>query len=87
MQKIVSFVFIVLVLVFGFFIAGCTDAPHSREVLRKQGFTDVEITGYVWMACSEDDTYHTGFRAKNPQGIEVEGVVCCGLVKSCTVRW
>jgi hypothetical protein len=55
--------------------------------LEKSGFTDIQTTGYVWMACSDDDGTHTGFLAKNPQGVIVEGVACCGWMKACTVRF
>jgi hypothetical protein len=69
-------------------LASCTDEERTVSVLRKQGFTEIRTTGYEFGACSEDDTYHTGFTAKNPQGQQVSGVVCCGLVfKNCTVRW
>jgi hypothetical protein len=69
------------------FLAACTDEPASRKALESQGFTDIRFTGYEAFACSEDDGFHTGFTAKNPQGRQVSGVVCCGLLKSCTVRW
>lgn len=67
---------------------GCTDSSSSRETLQKAGFTDITITGWSPFSCGEDDTYSTGFSAKNPNGQMVEGVVCCGMiVKSCTVRF
>lgn len=31
--------------------------------------------------------FQTGFVAKNPAGKRVEGVVCCGVLKACTVRF
>ncbi len=52
------------------------------------GFTNIRTTGYKWFACSEDDWYHTGFIATNPQGMEVGGVVCSGFFfKNSTVRF
>jgi hypothetical protein len=69
------------------FALGCTDESATRETLRKAGFTEVQTTGYSAFACSEDDNFSTGFRAKNPQGQVVEGTVCCGFLKSCTVRF
>ena len=69
------------------FIAGCTDEGRSAETLRKAGFTEIQTTGYSLFACSDDDNFHTGFRAKNPQGVVVEGTVCCGVFKSCTIRF
>lgn len=87
MQKFISTTIIAFILALPLLTA-CTDDAKAREVLQRQGFTDVRPTGYVWFACSEDDGLHTGFRAKNAQGQEVEGVVCCGLfAKACTVRW
>ena len=76
------------ILVGALLLVGCTNESASSHALRSAGFTEYTFTGYEWFACSEDDTYHTGFRAKNPQGEEVTGVVCCGLMfKACTVRF
>lgn len=65
----------------------CTDEEGSRKALVAQGFTDIQFTGYAAFDCSEDDNYATGFRAKNPNGIMVEGTVCCGIWKKCTIRF
>lgn len=65
----------------------CTSPGAAVSTLEKSGFTDIKTTGYRMLACSKDDTYTTGFTAKNPAGVEVSGVVCCGLFKSCTVRF
>lgn len=91
-DRIIAFVTILALVLFtafaGLSSAGCTDEAEARRVLDDQGFTDVQTTGYAWGACSDDDTSHTGFTAKNPKGKPVAGVVCCGLVaKACTVRW
>ena len=69
-------------------LGGCTDEHNSRKTLRSSGYFDIEITGYSWFECGDNDTFHTGFRAKNPRGEAVEGTVCCGfLAKGCTVRF
>lgn len=69
-------------------VGGCTDEGAAREALASQGFTDIRITGWSPMTCAEEDFSSTGFVAKNARGIEVKGVVCCGMLfKSCTVRW
>lgn len=68
-------------------LCACTDEVRSRQALENQGFTDIRFTGYDAFACSEDDGLHTGFVAKNAQGKMVHGTVCCGILKSCTVRW
>lgn len=82
MKKLLALLFVAAT------VTACfTDEGRTRETLTKADFTDVETTGYVYAACSESDTYHTGFRAKNPKGEPVEGVVCCGTWKYCTVRF
>lgn len=68
-------------------VVGCTDEPASRRALQNQGFTDISFTGYQFASCSDSDTTSTGFIAKNPLGVHVEGVVCCGWSKACTIRW
>jgi hypothetical protein len=68
-------------------LTGCTDELRATETLRKSGFTEIRTTGFELWGCSDDDVFQTGFRAKNVQGQQVNGVVCCGLMKSCTVRF
>lgn len=69
------------------FAAGCTDADNAQRVLTAQGYTDIELTGYSFFGCGQDDFKRTGFRARAPGGQPVEGVVCQGLIfKGATVR-
>lgn len=68
-------------------LVGCTDEGASRRALESHGFTNIRFTGYTPMACAHDDDFSTGFVATNPKGESVRGVVCCGVVKSCTVRF
>ncbi len=70
-----------------FFLLSCTSPDRAHETLEKAGFTEITTLGYDYFACSEDDNFRTKFRAKNPQGVMVEGTVCCGLLKSCTIRF
>lgn len=65
----------------------CTDENGARRALNAQGFTDIKVTGYSYFGCGKDDQYHTGFTARNSMGTPVEGVVCCGITKNCTVRF
>jgi len=67
-------------------VSACTDESRAARILRAQGYKNVTIEGYRWFSCSKDDTYHTGFSAVAPSGEAVEGVVCCGIMKNCTVR-
>lgn len=67
---------------------GCAAPDASKSTLQKAGYTDIRIEGWAPLQCSDDDTYSTGFRAKNPRGDVVEGVVCCGAFsKACTIRF
>ncbi len=67
-------------------MASCTNVGGAEELLRKEGYTDVEITGYRFFDCSKDDTFHTGFKAKK-NGNVITGVVCEGLLKGKTIRY
>lgn len=69
-------------------LAACTDPTTATRVLLDQGYTNVQMTGYNFMACSRDDTYHSGFTAKSPAGHQVSGTVCAGvLFKNSTIRF
>lgn len=65
----------------------CTNQNKATRVLREAGYTDIKITGYNFFCCGKDDNTSTGFKAKGPSGVQVEGCVCCGYFgKSCTIR-
>jgi hypothetical protein len=68
-------------------LAACTDESGSRKALESSGFSEIRFTGYSPFSCSDSDTFSTGFTAKNPAGHAVKGTVCCGFLKSCTVRF
>lgn len=79
-----------LIMILGFVMlsTGCiTGEGEARETLYKSGYTDVGITGVEPFACGKDDFMGQSFNAKNVQGMRVEGVVCCGMFKGCTVRF
>ena len=68
-------------------MTGCTSKNDAERALRAEGFTDIKITGYDFLACSEDDFYHTGFVAKR-NGRTVRGTVCSGILfKGATIRY
>jgi uncharacterized protein with NRDE domain len=78
----------IFLLVFIVLIQGCTNRNHAYKALNSLGYTDIQYTGYNFFECSDDDFYHTGFRAKNPNGKLVTGTVCSGLLfKGSTVRF
>lgn len=82
-QLLVVAIFMVNVL----FLGGCTDAPKATNLLQQQGYSQVEITGYRFFGCGEQDAWHTGFVATAPNGQRVEGVVCEGVFKGQTIRF
>lgn len=84
MNMIKMIIYIVLIIT----ICSCTNSKDANKALSSLGFNDIQITGYKWFACSESDFYHTGFTAKNAQGLEVKGTVCSGILfKNSTVRF
>ena len=77
----------ILIICCFFGMIACTDDSNSRRTLENSGYTDIELHGYKAFACGKDDSFSTAFTAKNPQGKQVSGVVCCGITKGCTVRF
>lgn len=67
-------------------LSACTRPDSAERTLHQQGFTEIKVTGYGWLSCSEDDVFRTNFRAKAVNGDTVEGTVCEGLFKGKTVR-
>ena len=69
-------------------VTGCTDPENASRILKAQGMTQVEITGYRFFTCGEGDTYSTGFKAKTQVGHKVSGAVCSGFIaKNSTIRY
>lgn len=67
---------------------GCvTGSDETAETLGKAGFTNIRPGSLNFFACGEHDKTGRNFQAKNATGQQVEGVVCCGVFKSCTVRF
>lgn len=67
-------------------LAGCTQADRATEALKDAGYTEIRITGWDAFACSDKDTFSTGFEAKGPTGRKVSGAVCSGVFKGQTIR-
>lgn len=74
-----------LLLILALGLASCTDEQNAKRVLVSDGYENVQITGYRWFGCSQDDSFHTGFVATKNNRV-VEGVVCGGWLKSSTIR-
>lgn len=58
-------------------------AQHERA-LRASGLKDAKPAGYSPFVCAEGDSMFNsaGFEANG-----VKGMVCCGILKGCTVRF
>jgi major membrane immunogen (membrane-anchored lipoprotein) len=76
-----------IIIALALLLTACTDEDKTRRTLEESGFTDITTGGYDFMACSDSDSFHTHFTATNAQGRRVKGTVCCGWIKSCTVRF
>ncbi len=71
-----------------FLMSACTNPNDAMRALEAEGFSNIKITGYNWLACSKDDFYSTGFEATNSKGKVVSGTVCSGvLFKNATIRF
>lgn len=83
-MKFIKMLFIIGLL---FILSGCTDEYGAKEVLKKQGYNNIQITGYDMFSCSKDDFFSTGFIAEK-DGQKIEGTVCGGLLfKGSTIRF
>lgn len=64
--------------------------PRAIQALEDEGYSEVDIydTGWggAWNGCGDSDNRSAQFGALNVKGKRVEGVVCCGWMKGCTVR-
>lgn len=76
----------ILILLALLITTACSDQTTAKRLLEEQGYKNIAITGYVWMGCSEDDTFHTGFTATSAAGSQVKGVVCSDWFKGATIR-
>lgn len=72
-------------------LSSCTSETafdKGKAQLEMQGYTDVQNTGYSWLCCGKDDTYSSGFIAKDKSGNEVSGCICSGFLgKGITIRF
>ena len=62
------------------------DDDRVRKALDSSGFQNPTLGGANRLACGDGETSRR-FTATNPLGKRVEGTVCCGSTKGCTIRW
>lgn len=67
-------------------LSGCTDHNGTQRALEDAGYSKIELKGYSFFGCSQQDTFRTEFKATGPSGRNVEGVVCSGIFKGSTIR-
>lgn len=66
-------------------LSACTQPEKATRILKADGYENIQMTGYDFFACSDSDSFSTGFLAiKNGQ--VVRGVVCAGFLKGATIR-
>lgn len=60
---------------------------EAESAIQSAGNSDIQLGGWAWFKCAKDDLRGWHFSARNANDIEVHGVVCCGALKGCTVRF
>lgn len=66
---------LVIVLVTLFLLTSCTNPQGATQFLKSQGYTEIRIEGYDFMNANRGDISSTHFKAKNANGVSVEGSV------------
>lgn len=84
---------LIVLIVFVFFLAlqptGDDARVHARHLLEVQGYESIQVLPVGLFACGHGDVPHESarFLALTPAGMRVEGAVCCGWMKNCTIRF
>lgn len=78
---------IFLALLLSLLLGACTSDNDAHRALEGAGFTEIETQGYSIWGCSDKETFRTKFKARNPQGTVVTGVVCSDWLKAATIRF
>lgn len=68
-------------------LAGCSDPDTARGALQDAGYSNIQVGGYAFFYCGQDDAFATEFTATNPAGNRVSGAVCSGWFKGATIRF
>ena len=67
--------------------SSCTNKSRATEALLDAGYHPIEVGGYGFFKCSEDDHFATNFKAYSPDSTRVvDGCVCQGWFKGSTIR-
>lgn len=70
------------------FLSGCAVSDSkSLETLSGFGLQDAGLGGFAPFSCGDDYSLSRQFEAVARDGHKVKGVVCCGWIKACTVKF
>lgn len=86
MKSIIFWLGVIILVLAGSFSFG-SDEEGTRTLLKKNGYTDIAISGYEYFGCDKNEFFHTAFTAKNQNGVVIEGIVCKGFLKNSTIRF
>lgn len=68
-------------------LSSCTNEQKAKSALLDAGYHPIEVKGYGWFQCSEDDVFATRFKAWSADSSRVvTGCVCQGWFKGSTIR-
>lgn len=79
---------VVAVAVLGLGVMGFgTTQNQTVKAAEAAGMVNVIPGNIDLFACGEEDLPGRKFVATNPVGKQISGIVCCGAMKACTVRY
>jgi hypothetical protein len=82
MKILLSLSFLALLLI------SCADPNQvAFSALENEEYSNIQLTGFGWFSCSNDDVFRTRFTATNSKGRKVTGTVCSGILKGATIRY
>jgi hypothetical protein len=86
-MKTVLPVIVLIIFLFLAFFRFLSPVDSATEAVKAHGFHPIEVGGYAWFACGDDDTFQTKFKAYTADSTRVvSGAVCQGLFKGKTLR-
>ena len=79
--------FIIAIMLILLSLSSCTRPKSAERILISAGYHPIEVGGYSFFSCSEDDHFATKFKAYSPDSSRiVTGAVCQGWLKGGTIR-